>query len=200
MITPIRKRAAALVMVGAALLVVQVAAADVSAGLDQRMRFSNAHANETSERFLSPHPDPLPQEREQQGSGVGTFASASASAARASILPLPEGEGRGEGERYATSTNTVSDSTDRTLEQSFVEPPASARPWVYWFVMDGNLSREGITADFEALQHAGIGGVIIMEVNVGIPRGPVNFMSPEWRATVQARGPGGGATGARKSH
>src|ERR1022692_1650633 len=68
------------------------------------------------------------------------------------------------------------------LEQGFRHPPESARPWVYWFVMDGNLTREGITADFEALKRAGIGGVIFMEVDVGIPRGPVKFMSPEWRA------------------
>ena len=38
-------------------------------------------------------------------------------------------------------------------------------------IMDGNLSREGITADFEAMKAAGIGGMIIMEVDVGIPRG-----------------------------
>jgi len=68
------------------------------------------------------------------------------------------------------------------MEQGFRRPPESARPWVYWFVMDGNLTREGITADFEALKRAGIGGVIFMEVDVGIPRGPVKFMSPEWRA------------------
>jgi hypothetical protein len=67
------------------------------------------------------------------------------------------------------------------LERGFAEPPDSARPWVYWFVMDGNLSREGITADFEALKRAGIRGVLFMEVDVGIPRGPVKFMSPEWR-------------------
>jgi hypothetical protein len=48
--------------------------------------------------------------------------------------------------------------------------------------MDGNLSREGITADFEAMKAAGIGGVILMEVNAGIPRGPVEFMSEEWCA------------------
>ena len=56
----------------------------------------------------------------------------------------------------------------------------AARPWVYWMISDGNLSREGITADLEAMQDAGIGGVIIMEVDVGIPRGPVAFMSPQW--------------------
>ena len=47
-------------------------------------------------------------------------------------------------------------------------------------IMDGNLSREGITADFEAMKAAGIGGMIIMEVDVGIPRGPVAFMSDHW--------------------
>ena len=67
------------------------------------------------------------------------------------------------------------------LASGFVSPPASARPWVYWMWMDGNLTREGITADLEAMRSAGIGGVIICEVNVGVPRGPVEFMSPEWR-------------------
>ena len=67
------------------------------------------------------------------------------------------------------------------LEKSFAHPPDSARPWVYYFVMDGNLTREGITADFDALKRAGIGGMLFMEVDVGIPRGPVKFMSPEWR-------------------
>jgi alpha-L-rhamnosidase len=67
------------------------------------------------------------------------------------------------------------------LAQGFLNPPDAARPWVYWFVMDGNLSREGITADFEALKRVGIRGVLFMEVDVGIPKGPVKFMSPPWR-------------------
>ena len=70
----------------------------------------------------------------------------------------------------------------RELAEDFRKPPEAARPWVYWFFMDGNLSREGITADLEAMKQAGIGGVIIMEVDVGIPRGPVKFMSEPWRA------------------
>jgi len=67
------------------------------------------------------------------------------------------------------------------LAAGFAAPPESARPWVYWMWMDGNLTREGITADLEAMRTAGIGGVVICEVNVGVPRGPVEFMSPEWR-------------------
>jgi len=67
------------------------------------------------------------------------------------------------------------------LATGFARPPDSARPWAYWMWMDGNLSRDGITADLESLRDAGLGGVIICEVNVGVPRGPVEFMSPAWR-------------------
>jgi hypothetical protein len=75
-----------------------------------------------------------------------------------------------------------SESRAHDLAADFREPPASARPWVYWFFMDGNLGREGITADLEAMSQAGIGGVILMEVDVGVPKGPVRFMSEPWRA------------------
>ena len=68
------------------------------------------------------------------------------------------------------------------LRSGFAAPPDAARPWVYWFWMDGNLDRAGLTADLEAMKRAGIGGVIIMEVDVGIPKGPVKFMSDAWRA------------------
>jgi len=65
--------------------------------------------------------------------------------------------------------------------EEFQAPPETARPWVYWFIMDGNLTREGITADLEAMKDQGIGGVILMEVNVGVPRGNVDFMSEQWQ-------------------
>jgi hypothetical protein len=71
------------------------------------------------------------------------------------------------------------------LADTFVNPPAAARPWVYWFFMDGNLTREGMTADLEAMKQAGIGGAIILEVNIGIPRGPVEFMSAPWRELLK---------------
>ena len=70
------------------------------------------------------------------------------------------------------------------LAQSFQRPPAAARPWVYWYFMDGNLTREGMTADLEAMKKAGIGGAIFLEVDIGIPRGPVKFMSPQWQDLV----------------
>ncbi len=68
-----------------------------------------------------------------------------------------------------------------SLSESFSHPPDTAKPWVYWYFMDGNLTREGMTADLEAMKKAGIGGAIYLEVDIGIPRGPVKFMSPQWQ-------------------
>ena len=67
------------------------------------------------------------------------------------------------------------------LAKGFVSPPQSAKPWVYWFWLDGNITREGITADLEAMRRGGIGGVLIMEVDQGAPKGPARFASPQWR-------------------
>jgi len=71
------------------------------------------------------------------------------------------------------------------LEGDFTAPPESARPWVYWMFMDGQMTREGMTADLEAMKRAGIGGAIILEVNIGIPRGTVVFMSQQWRLLIK---------------
>src|SRR5512136_1209081 len=67
------------------------------------------------------------------------------------------------------------------LAAGFVKPPDSARPWVYWFWLNSNITRAGITADLEAMKRVGIGGVLIMEVDQGAPVGPAAFMGPEWR-------------------
>jgi len=78
------------------------------------------------------------------------------------------------------SRATEPNSSD-SLTQLFNQPPPSARPWVYWYFMDGNLTHDGMMADLQSMKKAGIGGAIFLEVNLGIPRGPVDFMSPEWQ-------------------
>jgi hypothetical protein len=67
------------------------------------------------------------------------------------------------------------------LKEAFKNPPDSARPGVYWYFMDGNMSRQGITDDLESMKQAGIGNLIFLEVNVGVPRGSVDFLSGEWQ-------------------
>src|SRR5579863_9266143 len=71
------------------------------------------------------------------------------------------------------------------LSRAFREPPEAAWPWVYWMVTDGMLTKEGITADLEAMRRVGIRGLIYMENDLDIPPGPVRFMTPEWREMIQ---------------
>ena len=71
------------------------------------------------------------------------------------------------------------------IRKAFLNPPESARPWVFWFWMSGNVSREGITADLEAMKRVGIGGVLIMDIDLSsmdnTPLGPIKFMSEQWK-------------------
>ena len=71
------------------------------------------------------------------------------------------------------------------LEQGFLDPPESARPWVYGMMMEGNQTREGITADLEALHRVGIRGMMYFEVDQFVPKGPVRTLSPEWHEMIQ---------------
>ena len=67
------------------------------------------------------------------------------------------------------------------IKKTFTAPTSENKPWVYWYVMDGHLNKEGITADLEAMKKAGIGGVIFMEVDYGVEKGKIQFMSTQWR-------------------
>jgi hypothetical protein len=67
------------------------------------------------------------------------------------------------------------------LEDEVRSPPHPAKPWVYWINMDGHFTKEGITADLESVKVVGIGGMIHMDVDVGVPRGTVPFMSATWQ-------------------
>lgn len=79
---------------------------------------------------------------------------------------------------------TVPPQTDASgieaLRKGFLSPPDWAKPGVYWYFMDGNLSEEGMTKDLESMREAGIGHVLFLEVNVGVPRGKVDFLSERW--------------------
>jgi len=70
------------------------------------------------------------------------------------------------------------------LSTGFRNPPASAKPHNWWHWMNGNITRQGITADLEAIKQAGIGGAHILDAGQGIPAGPIKCNSPEWRALM----------------
>ena len=66
------------------------------------------------------------------------------------------------------------------LAAGFQAPPDSAKPQTWWHWMNGNVTKEGITADLEAMKQIGLGGAEIFNADCGIPPGPVKFNSPEW--------------------
>jgi hypothetical protein len=51
------------------------------------------------------------------------------------------------------------------LETGFINPPPQARPHTFWIWMNGNITREGITADLEAMARVGIGGVMVLNTD-----------------------------------
>jgi len=67
------------------------------------------------------------------------------------------------------------------LEQNFVNPPDSARPGVYWYFLDGNLNGKEMTADLESMKAAGLGNLVFLEVDLGMPKGPVRWMTEPWQ-------------------
>ncbi len=69
---------------------------------------------------------------------------------------------------------------DDPLGDAFSQPPAAARLRVWWHWISGNVTREGITADLEAMHRVGIGGFNLFVVEQAVPRGPVVFGSPEY--------------------
>lgn len=71
------------------------------------------------------------------------------------------------------------------LEEGFKSPPNSARVQCWWHWMNGNVSREGITKDLEAMKADGIGGFTAFSVLDQIPPGPVGYMDKEWLGLME---------------
>jgi len=66
------------------------------------------------------------------------------------------------------------------LAVGFRNPPQEAKPHTWWHWMNGNVTKEGITADLEAIAEAGLGGVQLFDAGCEIPPGPVAFNTPAW--------------------
>lgn len=68
------------------------------------------------------------------------------------------------------------------LKEGFITPPKDATCGVYWYFMDGNYSKEGITQDLESMVKQGIYHAIILEVQQnGIPLGNCKMLTKEWK-------------------
>jgi hypothetical protein len=70
------------------------------------------------------------------------------------------------------------------LKASFLTPPDSAKPRVYWWWLFNRIDREGITRDLEQFRAKGISGVNLICTGGYAGKAPllgVEFLGPEWR-------------------
>jgi len=77
------------------------------------------------------------------------------------------------------------------LETGFKQPPDSAKPRVWWHWLNGNVTKEGITADFEWMKRVGIGGMQMFDGNLGTPvfvDKRLVWMTPEWKEAFRHAG------------
>ncbi|HRO47116.1 glycosyl hydrolase [Agriterribacter sp.] len=67
------------------------------------------------------------------------------------------------------------------LEQGFKNSPDSVKPWVYWYWISDNNTKDGITKDLEAMAEVGIGEAMIGNIGYeGMPYGEIKTLSEEW--------------------
>lgn len=71
---------------------------------------------------------------------------------------------------------------DDPLASDFVNPPAPAKPAIWWFWGESVTTDHGITQDLEALKRAGFGGVVVYEQLFTDRPGALKSLSPEWLA------------------
>jgi hypothetical protein len=77
------------------------------------------------------------------------------------------------------------------LEQGFQEPPDSAKPRVWWHWLNGNVTKEGITADLEWMKRVGIAGMQMFDGSLGTPQfvdKRLVWMNPEWKDALHHAG------------
>ncbi len=70
------------------------------------------------------------------------------------------------------------------LERGFANPPAAAKPSVYWWWLFNRVDKKGITRDLEEFKAKGIGGVNLICTGGYAGDHPlpgIEFLSPEWR-------------------
>lgn len=66
------------------------------------------------------------------------------------------------------------------IRNNFADPDFEYGPWVFWMWMNGNITKEGITLDLEAMHDIGVSGAVLFTSNAGIPQGKVEYGSREW--------------------
>jgi hypothetical protein len=85
---------------------------------------------------------------------------------------------------FAPSGQGQEPATPSALLKEFQNPSRTYQPWVFWWWLNGNASKEGITRDFEEMKRKGIGSAVLFDAGEAdtkiVPRGSA-FMGEGWR-------------------
>ncbi len=72
-------------------------------------------------------------------------------------------------------------SSFKAVETGFINIPDSVQTSVYWYWISGNISKEGVVKDLEAMKKVGINRAFIGNIGLDdIPYGKVKMFSDEW--------------------
>jgi hypothetical protein len=83
-----------------------------------------------------------------------------------------------------SATLSCAQSTSDSLLKGFENPPATARPLVWWHWMNGNVTKEGIKLDLEWMHRVGIAGFQNFDGSMATPKvvdQRLVYMTPEWK-------------------
>jgi len=77
------------------------------------------------------------------------------------------------------------------LSHRIAAPADAAKPWVYWWWLNGNVTEASIRSDLAAMKEKGIGGLLLFDARGShddhVPPPPVRmeFMGPRWREMLK---------------
>ncbi|WP_203257168.1 glycosyl hydrolase [Hyunsoonleella ulvae] len=66
------------------------------------------------------------------------------------------------------------------IKTNFINPTEGNNLWCYWYWINDDISKDGITKDLEAMKKAGIGGALIGNINPARKDGKVPMLSEDW--------------------
>src|SRR5246127_2783141 len=86
---------------------------------------------------------------------------------------------------------TAGQSQQDPLAEAFQNPPDSAKPRAWWHWLNGNVTKEGITADLEWMKRSEIAGMQMFDGDLSTPQfveRRLVWMTPEWKDALRHAG------------
>ncbi len=68
----------------------------------------------------------------------------------------------------------------KNIKSGFVTPADTNKVWCYWYWLNDDISKEGVTKDLESMKEAGIGGAFIGNINPAEVNGKIPLFSDQW--------------------